>query len=100
MSEAVVDLVNRLQSSSSPSSSDKKEFTELSPNNMEAVILHVNRTIAEKLVIEIPNNQIDTVCYGIWLAQLKLVEDSRHVACVGNRKVKLQTNNNACQCTK
>ena len=65
MSEAVVDLVNRLQSSSSPSSSDKKEFTELSPNNMEAVILHVNRTIAEKLAIEIPNNQIDTVCYGM-----------------------------------
>ena len=39
---AAVDLVDRLNSSSSPSSSDKKKFAELSANDMEAVILHVN----------------------------------------------------------
>ena len=61
MSEAAVDLINRLQSSSSPSPSDKKKFAELSPDDMETVILHVQMDIAEKLVIEIPNNQIDQV---------------------------------------
>ena len=58
---AAVDLVDRLNSSSSPSSSDKKKFAELFPNDMEAVILHVNLDIAEQLVIEIPNHQIDQV---------------------------------------
>ena len=58
---AAVDLVDRLNSSSSPSSSDKKKFAELSANDMEAVILHVNLDIAEQLVIEIPNHQIDQV---------------------------------------
>ena len=61
MSEAAVDLINRLQSSSSPSPSDKKTFAELSPDDKEAVILHVNQDIAEKLVSEIPNNQIGQV---------------------------------------
>ena len=58
---AAVVLVDRLNSSSSPSSSDKKKFAELSANDMEAVILHVNLDIAEQLVIEIPNHQIDQV---------------------------------------
>ena len=62
MSEAAVDLLKRLQSSSSPSPSDKKKFAELSPDNKETVILHVNLDIAEQLVIEIPNDQIDQVC--------------------------------------
>ena len=61
MSEAAIDLLDRLQSSSSPSPSDKKKFAELSPDDKEAVILHVQMDIAEKLVIEIPNNQIDQV---------------------------------------
>ena len=61
MSEAAADLLDRLRSSSSPSSSDTMRFTELSPDDMEAVILHVKMDIAEKLLIEIPNNQIDQV---------------------------------------
>ena len=61
MSEAAADLIDRLQSSSSPSSSDTMRFTELSPDDMEALILHVNLDIAEQLVIEIPNDQIDQV---------------------------------------
>ena len=61
MSEAAADLIDRLQSSSSPSSSDTMRFTELSPDDMEAVILHVKLDIAEKLLIEIPNNQIEQV---------------------------------------
>ena len=61
MSEAAVDLLNRLQSSSSPSPSDKKKFAELSPDDKEAVILHSKMDIAEQLVSEIPNNQIDQV---------------------------------------
>ena len=61
MSEAAADLIDRLQSSSSPSSSDTMRFTELSPDSMEAVILHVKLDIAEKLLIEIPNNQIEQV---------------------------------------
>ena len=61
MSEAAVDLINTLQSSSSPSPSDKKEFAELSPDDKEAVILHSKMDIAEQLVSEIPNNQIDQV---------------------------------------
>ena len=61
MSEAAADLLDRLRSSSSPSSSDTMRFTELSPDDMEAVILHVKMDIAEKLLLEIPNNQIDQV---------------------------------------
>ena len=62
-SQRYVDVV-----SSSPSKADenefvklKKKFTELSSNNMEAVILHVDLAIAEELVSEIPNYQIDQV---------------------------------------
>ena len=36
-------------------------FAELSPDDKEAVVLHVKMDIAEKLVSEIPNNQIDQV---------------------------------------
>ena len=61
MSEAVVDLIDRLHYSSSPSSSEKMRFAELSPDDKEAVILHVKLDVAEQLVIEIPNNQIDQV---------------------------------------
>ena len=61
MSEAAVDLLDRLHSSSSPSSSDKMRFSELSPDDMEAVLLHVKLDIAEQLVVEIPNDQIDQV---------------------------------------
>ena len=61
ISEAAVDLIDRLHYSSSPSSSEKMRFTELSPGDMEAVILHVKMDIAEKLLLEIPNNQIDQV---------------------------------------
>ena len=70
MSGAAVALLNALDtlSSSSPSKADenefaklKKKFTELSSNNMEAVILHVDLAIAEELVSEIPNYQIDQV---------------------------------------
>ena len=61
MSEAAVDLIDRLHYSSSPSSSEKMRFTELSPDSMEAVILHVKLDIAEKLLIEIPNNRIEQV---------------------------------------
>ena len=61
MSEAAADLIDRLHSSSSPSSADTMRFTELSPDDMEAVILHVKMDIAEKLLLEIPNNQIDQV---------------------------------------
>ena len=73
MSGAAVAFLNDLDtldtlSSSSPSTSDenefanlKKKFTELSSNNMEAVILHVDLAIAEELVSEIPNYQIDQV---------------------------------------
>ena len=73
MSGAAVALLNALDTldtltSSSSSTSDEKEFaelkknfTELSSNNMEAVILHVDLAIAEKLVSEIPNYQIDQV---------------------------------------
>ena len=70
MSGAAVALLNALDtlSSSSPSKADenefaklKKKFTELSSNNMEAVILHVDVAIAEELVSEIPNYQIDQV---------------------------------------
>ena len=61
MSEAAVDLLDRLHSSSSPSSSDKIRFSELSPDDMEAVLLHVKLDIAEQLVVEIPNDQIDQV---------------------------------------
>ena len=61
ISEAAVDLIDRLHYSSSPSSSEKMRFTELSPGDMEAVILHVKLDIAEQLFIEIPNNQIDQV---------------------------------------
>ena len=61
MSEAAVDLINRLQSSSSPSPSDKKKFAELSQGDKQAVILHAKLDIAEQLVSEIPNNQIDQV---------------------------------------
>ena len=61
MSEAAVDLLDRLHSSSSPSSSDKMRFSELSPDDMEAVLLHVKQDIAEQLVVEIPNDQIDQV---------------------------------------
>ena len=61
ISEAAADFIDRLRSSSSPSSSDTMRFTELSPDDMEAVILHVKMDIAEKLLLEIPNNQIDQV---------------------------------------
>ena len=61
MSQAAVDLIDRLHYSSSPSSSEKMRFTELSPEDKEAVILHVKLDVAEQLVIEIPNNQIDQV---------------------------------------
>ena len=61
MSEAAIDLLNRLQSSSSPASSDKMKFADLSSTDKEAVILHVNLDIAEQLVSEIPNYQIDQV---------------------------------------
>ena len=61
MSETAVDLLDRLHSSSSPSSSDKMRFSELSPDDMEAVLLHVKLDIAEQLVVEIPNDQIDQV---------------------------------------
>ena len=61
MSEAAVDLIDRLHYSSSPSSSEKMRFAELSPDEKEAVILHVKMDIAEKLLLEIPNNQIDQV---------------------------------------
>ena len=61
MSEAAIDLLNRLQSSSSPASSDKMKFAELSSTDKEAVILHVNLETAEQLVSEIPNDQIDQV---------------------------------------
>ena len=61
ISEAAVDLIDRLHYSSSPSSSEKMRFTELSPDDKETVILHVKLDIAEQLVIEIPNDQIDQV---------------------------------------
>ena len=63
MSEAAIDLLNRLQFSSSPASSDKMKFAELSSTDKEAVILYVNLDIAEQLVSEIPipNDQIDQV---------------------------------------
>ena len=61
ISEAAVDLIDRLHYSSSPLSSDAMRFTELSTDDMEAVLLHVKLDIAEQLVIEIPNNQIDQV---------------------------------------
>ena len=61
MSKEAADLIDRLHSSSSPSSADTMRFTELSIEDMEAVILHVKLDIAEQLVIEIPNNQIDQV---------------------------------------
>ena len=73
MSGAAVAFLNDLDtfstlSSSLPSPSIEKEFaklkktfTELSPNNMEAVILHVDVAIAEELLGEIPNYQIDQV---------------------------------------
>ena len=61
MSEAVVDLIDRLHYSSSPSSSEKMRFTELSPGDKQAVILHAKMDIAEQLVTEIHNNQIDQV---------------------------------------
>ena len=58
MSEAAVDLIKRLQSSSSPSPSDKKKFAELSLGNMQDVVLHVNLDIAEELIAELPNDQM------------------------------------------
>ena len=61
MSEAAADLIDRLHYSSSPSSTDTMRFTELSPDDMEAVILHVKMDIEEKLLLEFPNNQIDQV---------------------------------------
>ena len=61
MSEAAIDLLNRLQSSSSPASSDKMKFAELSSTDKEAVILYVNLETAEQLVSQIPNDQIDQV---------------------------------------
>ena len=61
MSVAAVALLNRLHSSSSPLPSDKQEFAELSPEDKEALILHVDLAIAEELVSEIPNYQINQV---------------------------------------
>ena len=61
MSEAAIDLLNRLQSSSSPASSDKMKFADLSSTDKEAVILYVNLDIAVQLVSQIPNYQIDQV---------------------------------------